>query len=655
MRHRWWVLGSVVLLALAAGVLVSQGIGQAQAPQSDLIVAKSVDPAVTAPDRVVLYIVTLDNASGSELVLSSLTDTLPDGFEYVGLAPGSEWTVEPVDNMAPLIQWAGPIPVPAGESLTLRYDVYVPSSVPLSPEPYINTVVATVGADQYTAQTGLLVAEGEVSLTKDALPNRVEPGETVTYTLAFSNSGYVPVPLAVVTDVLPIGVTFVRMTGGSDVQAPPDGVMGTISWDGPFTIASHDEFLVEYQAAMPLVSDTLHLENTAWGQLGDGTVVGPASAEVVLSTGGPSTVLLPLVVRNWAPAAFVVAKTADPSVVYAQAPGALITYTVVFSNEGTVPGVLAEIRDTLPAGFTFQRMLPGSDVVSDPAGRTGEIVWTGPFTVAGQGVQTVIYEVRASTQAGTYINSATAIASVGKSPPVPASATVEAKPAILLQDAFDSNADQWTPFLNLQRLGPCQWWWQDWGGYEGGGAYLHSNGGCPGKEAHDALSMALVPGSENWTDYRYEARVYLDPSSYWTTQVSLWFRGNYQESEVPGQWVLGYYFLIYPKGNKVLFMQTQTPDDCVGEDCFVPEVLYHFSNPLPLLEVPYPLGEQWFGSWHLLAVEVQGSHMKGYIDGNLAIEFTDTVGTIISSGTVGLGTYKVPGVRFDNVLVTPLD
>lgn len=652
MRSRWLLLSSVVFLVLALGVQLGHGVGQAQAPEADLVVTKGVDPAVIAPDEYVVYTVTLDNTSGAGLSVSSLTDTLPAEFEFVTMVPGSQVGEDPV-CAPPVCVWTGPIEIPAGESLTLMYRVYVPGSVPLDPEPYINTVTASVGPDQYTAQAGLLVAQGEVSLSKTAAPNRVEPGGVVVYSVTLSNGGYVPVPLDTVTDILPDGVTFLAMTPGSDIQVPPNGTTGEIAWQGPFEIPAAGDLLVQYKAEMPQAEGTLYLYNEVTALLGDGTLLGPASAEVVVSTGG--VVYVPLMMSYWSPPVFSVTKAAEPSVVYAQVPGGLITYTVVFSNEGTAPGELAEVRDTLPAGFTYQRMLPGSDIPADPVGTTGQIAWTGPFTVDGEGALTLIYEVRASTEIGTYVNSVTATASVGEPPKQPASATVKVQAAVLLDDDFNSGTDLWTPFLNNSRLSPLQWWWQSWGGYQDSGNYLYSMWGDPNKEAHDSLTMALVPGSENWTDYRYELLVFLEPSSLWTTQFALWFRGNYQESDVPNQWVLGYYFNLYPKSNKVSFWQSQTPDDCIEDTCWTPAWQYNYSNPMLLHEAPWSGGDDFFGAWHHVAVEVRGYQMTGYIDGVQVIQFTDTEGTLIPTGTVGMSTYKTPLIHFENVLVTPLD
>lgn len=656
MRVRWTMPTAVALLALAVGVLLSQGAGQAQMPAADLVVTKSVQPSLIAPGEMVIYTVELSNTAGVTLELSSLVDTLADGFEYIGLAPGSEWGVEPWDRIPPQIQWAGPITVPMSDTLIVRYYVYVRGDVPLSPSPYMNTVVATSGGHSYTAQTGLLVAKGKVTVEKAADPDRVKPGELVTYTVTFHNSGYVPVPLAVVTDTLPTDVTFVTMTANSDLSAPPVGVSGTITWPGPMTIPSHGEFMVEYQTAMPVTSDTLHLQNEVWGQLGDGTIVGPAGAGVVVATSQPMTVTLPLIYRDWAPPAFAVTKTANPTTAYAQTPGALITYTVTFVNEGTVPGVLADIRDTLPAGFTFMQMLPGSDVSAAPSGISGQIIWTGPFTVNGRSSLKLLYQVRASSTAGTYTNSATATVTKGRPPQAPASATVTLLVPIYLVDTFDHNVDNWTDFLNKpNRLRPEQWYWDASSGHPGGCLSHNRYLGNPPYPANDALTMYLQPGAEQWTDYRFEADVWMSRE---TPSFALWFRGHYQDSADEGNWVLGYYLNVNPGHKWVEIWQTQTELDCVADTCTTPGWQYDFSNPMLLYRAPeYPM-PGFKESWHRVAVEVRnvanGVNMKGFIDGVQALEFTDTQGTIILNGTVGFATYQAPLLRFDNVQVTPL-
>ena len=765
MRFKWLIPGALTVMALLLVILFSQGAGQAQEPLADLIVTKSVSPSTIAPGEMVMYSVVLSNTTGVTLEVSSLVDTSPDGFEYAGLAPGNQWDVPPWDTTPPDIQWAGPITVPASASLTINYWIWVPESVPLSGDPYTNTVVADLNGETYQAEAGLLVGVGKVSIDKVADPLVVNPGESVTYTIAFSNSGYVSVPLATVTDVLPSGVTFVRMSDDSDIPSPPDGVTGEIEWTGPFTIDPRAEFVVEYVAAMPPTSDTVVLENQAWGQLGDGTVLGPAGEVVRVGASEPMTMALPLVTRNWAPPAFTVVKTADPEMAYAQTPGELINYTVVFVNEGTVAGTLANVRDLLPTGFTFVQMLPGSDIsdppssttglivwvgpyvveggssltlifqvqassvpgtyanyatatvldgrspaapaqatvqvveppaftvaktaepavvyakvpgelitfsvvlvnegsvagtlvnirdllptgftflqmlpesdVSDPpSGSTGLIVWAGPYVVEEGSSLTLIFQVRASSVRGTYVNLATATALDGQSPDAPAQATVQVIDPILLSETWENPSPYWEPFLNYWRLNSLQWHVDSGIGVNGSAALNHTywyGVEVPEDGADDALYFYNAPGADTWTNYRMEARVKLDVG---LTQ-GFWIRAKYIPSDLGGRHVEGYYLVWKPAKDLVKLSYV------VDEGKWA----YHFALPIELTRATYPLQK---GVWYNIAVEVRGSNIKAYVDGNLVIDFDHDR---YSSGTVGFYAYQLEQAAWDNVVVTQL-
>ncbi len=645
MKIKFLLPSAVALIVLAVVLMFSQGAGSAQEPQSDLQIVKSVSPEAIAPGQSVAYTVQLSNTTAVSVVLSSLVDTLPNGFEYAGLAPGSEWYDEPWDKVAPEIQWSGPITVPASGVLTFRYWVFVPASVPLSGEPYTNTVVATSTGGTYQAEAGLLVGIGEASMDKTVSSSRVEPGNVVTYSVTFSNSGYVQVPLAVVTDVLPAGVTFMTMTSASDVSAAPTQVSGTLTstgpmtltWTGPFTIAPHAEFLVQYEASMPVVSDTLYLTNTAEGRLVDGTVLGPVSREVVVAAGGPTTIALPLIVRAWSPTAFTVDKAADPMVVVAQTPGELVTYTVTIENTGTDPGTLADIHDTLPVGFSFVKMLPGSDVTAAPAGSSGQIVWDGPFDLDGESSMTLIYQAQASSSVGTYTNLADVTAIKGIPPQEPGTAAVEVIEPTLLVESWEEPSPYWEPFLNYWRLHPEQWY-IEWGaGINGSAALKHTyfyGVADPDDGAHDALYIYQGPGSDTWTNYRYEARTKMNVGY---TQ-GLWFRAKYIPSDLGGRHVEGYFLNWRPGDNIIKLMRIRDYGQWA----------YHFSIPDELASVKYTLSR---GVWYHMVVEVRGSNIKAYVNDELVIDFDDDG---YPTGSVGFFAYKVADAAWDNIVVTPL-
>ncbi len=220
-----------------------------------------------------------------------------------------------------------------------------------------------------------------------------------------------------------------------------------------------------------------------------------------------------------------------------------------------------------------------------------------------------------------------------------------------LEDHFDTDADNWTPFLNYWRLKSEQWFWEAGTGYVGGG-YRH-NKNLGGAEAHDALSMYIQEGSQEWTDYSFEAKVIIRSGS----KAGLWFRGTYSEDDAAAGNVGGYYFIM--SGSEASLLQMQTEDDCVGAACVNTWNLWDFNNPRSLASASMTIDKS---QWHTLKVEVQGARIKCYLDGQLLIDYDDSPipddglknDTVFLEGTVGFKTYKCANVVFDDVLVTPL-
>jgi len=492
----------------------------------------------------------------------------------------------------------------------------------------------------------------DVTVTKTASASAVAPGQSLSYTVAFSNNSPTDVALDAVTDTLPAGFEFGGMDPASDWLTAPVAAPDLV-WQGPITIPATSTLALVYHVTASVPASTTPYVNTVTA-VAEGTTIGPATATVLVG----HRVFLPLVFVDFEAARFAITKSAFPdNFVVGTVP--LVTYWVVITNEGDTPGVLATIQDTLPASFVYMSMVSGSGVTSNPtvAGRT--LTWTGPFTVSAHSLLSLGYQVIPSGTPGQHTNSASVAVQQGTPPPGPATATVTIKPDALLQDNFDANADQWTPFLNYHRLHPEQWYWEDSVGVSGG-AYNHNRylGSLPGKEADDALSMYLGPEADGWTNYRFEAWVYaaqFSPEED-VEKAGLWFRGHYQEHTTSGKWVLGYYFFIQPGSTNVFaeIWQTETANDCVSV-CDSPRWQNTFNTLMRLERKKCSLlTSQWYNNWHKLAVEVRGNNMKGYLDDQLVIDFTDTVGDILLNGTVGLPCYKAPLLRYDSVLVTEL-
>jgi hypothetical protein len=236
-------------------------------------------------------------------------------------------------------------------------------------------------------------------------------------------------------------------------------------------------------------------------------------------------------------------------------------------------------------------------------------------------------------------------------------------PPILFVDDFEDGIDEWTPYTNLRRLNEDQWFWDIGKGVNGSNCYTHFAlaGGVPVKDAaEDTLTMYLGAGSENWTNYRYQVKFNLLSGK----QAGVWLRGFYKDSENPGQWVTGYYFTVRVKKDggtdeAKLFQLRTEEEPGIGDDWEDwPPYWYHVTNPFLLEEVNLATPVER-GEWHQITVEVEGPRIKGYVDDELAIDFTDTVGSIFLNGTIGLYAYGKPDgnpgiVKFDDVLVEPL-
>lgn len=230
------------------------------------------------------------------------------------------------------------------------------------------------------------------------------------------------------------------------------------------------------------------------------------------------------------------------------------------------------------------------------------------------------------------------------------------QPAASFADDFERGASQWTPYTNLDRLEPEQWYWHPGGGYQGTAGYTfdYSRGK---KRPEDALTMYLGAESEGWTDYRASTRFKVRSG----LKVGLWTRGTYKDQGGPGQWFLGYYCMVRVSstgGEKVQLMQMRTTEDRGDPPEIHDDYLYHFTNPFLLAEQKLAT-DVAYDEWHQLTVEVRGPNVKCWVDDELAIDFTDSSGSIFLNGTIGLYTFGGSGIdaiiSFDDVLVEPLN
>ena len=492
-------------------------------------------------------------------------------------------------------------------------------------------------------------AATDIEVDKDVQPARISAGDSVVYTVTFANKGRDDGMLEEIQDTLPAGFSFVAIDDGSDIQQAPTGTTGNIVWDGPFEVPAKDSLTLIYRVNAG--GSAPNAANTVIAVV-DGQTVGPASATVQVDK---RYFFLPMIRRSFSYANFSIAKSASPTQLNVDE---MVTYTVLLRNEGDLPGKLDRISDALPEGFTFDSMVTGSDIMTAPAGTTGTIVWNADRDVAPKAEVKLIYKAKAGADGGAFTNSVTATTLVGFPPEKPAEATVQVKQPSAFEDDFEDGIGEWTAYTNAKRANEDMWFWDRGAGRHGSDAYTLNAMSADLEKwfAHDALSMYLGEGSEEWTDYRY---------SVWFNmlggrQAGIWLRGTYRDSEQDGQWLTGYYFTVKVRDDErdtARLWQLRTVEEHGDEihDYY----WYHYQNPFLLEEFHLETANVEKGTWAELTVEVRGNNIKGYVDGELAIDFTDTVGSVFRTGTIGLYAYGSEPVyavvNFDDVKVEPLD
>ncbi|MFC2037885.1 family 16 glycoside hydrolase [Chloroflexota bacterium] len=387
-----------VILLVVLGLTVS--IGFAQRPQGpSLDVEMGFAPGGRSTGDRLSGTIIIRNGGTGEATLDAVAADLPTGVVYVGQALGSD-VVKAPEVADASIRWTGPFTLLPGGELKIRYWAVMASralplkntaravilgegqvlaradgSLPLPFEPE----VAAAQAQPARIETESPSAPTAVQVTKIAEPIFAEPGQGVAYRVVFDNDGG-EVTLDRISDQLPAPFRYVGLAVGSDItEEPADPRAQEIVWTGAFRIPAGGSLTLRYWAWVPPETPVTvtPFVNTVIASSGSSTI-GPVSAGVMTKEAELSVV-----------------KTVSPAEVEAGEP---VIYTVTFENlQGTGDGVLDVISDTLPAGFTFLRMMAGSDITQAPVGTTGTIVWNGPFTVPAGSILKLVYEVETAS------------------------------------------------------------------------------------------------------------------------------------------------------------------------------------------------------------------------------------------------------------------
>jgi uncharacterized repeat protein (TIGR01451 family) len=282
-----------------------------------LSLGKSVTPSANVPPGgTVTYTLIISNTGNETATGVVVTDDLGSAFS----PPLRTWTDVSVPGR-PTYATAG--------TQTLVFT----AAVPLVPGTYYNTAItATYVGGEVTAENLAPISVGspDLHIQKSVAPGAVLSGDVLTYTIVYSNASSASATGVWITDTLGANLVLVDASPWPDVQSPPQFVwdVGSLDQtDGEQTIT----IVARVAPTTPngtLVSNSVFMTSTQ----GAGASDGPVSATVL------------------APELDILKSDAGYDPIDA---GAVLTYTITYSNTGDADAHNVRITDTLDANVSF--------------------------------------------------------------------------------------------------------------------------------------------------------------------------------------------------------------------------------------------------------------------------------------------------------------
>ncbi|HVE76656.1 MAG TPA: hypothetical protein VND22_07815, partial [Actinomycetota bacterium] len=205
--------------------------------RADLVINKGDSPDPVLVGGQISYVLTVSNAGPSDAAGVQVTDTLPSGVIVTAVDSGC------IDNADGTISCATAL-LPAGQSVqwTITVQVgkvdgtFVFDGAILQNEAEVGSVTVELvpGNNVVTAET--TVSAPSVPLVKTATPpngSDLSPGQTIEYTISYSNVGTVTATAVVVTDTVSPALGFITPNDGGEFDSSTRVVSWTVGDLGP--------------------------------------------------------------------------------------------------------------------------------------------------------------------------------------------------------------------------------------------------------------------------------------------------------------------------------------------------------------------------------------------------------------------------------------
>ncbi len=329
----------------------------AQPPAPELTIQKTTTTATHVLNgNQVDYAIEVHNRGNTTANNVVVTDTIPTNTLYISHAGG---TPNPVGNPAagnPVTWGLGTLSPGQTRSVTMKLEVVAGSGV------IDNTGEATCdncAAPQHPVSASapqiIIDAVPALTISKATANVHVNAGDTVSYTIDYLNTGSAAATGVVITDTLPVGLTYDSSTPSATSTSGP------ITWNlsGPLSPNAPGQIVVKATVDPLAAVGDLFTNRAAIDSV---ETVLLESNEVAVDVVGGIPVLL-------------FDKTVDRASATA---GDELTYTLSYENLGKAKATGLTLTDTLPTGVNF---ISASGSGSESG---GVVSWTLPDILPGQ-------------------------------------------------------------------------------------------------------------------------------------------------------------------------------------------------------------------------------------------------------------------------------